>query len=61
MDVELMGKTMLIRVPEEKVTKGKGVYWVDLGDPQTLLRMILMAIAEPGKAVVNEGPKEAEE
>lgn len=61
MDVELMGKTMLIRVPEEKVTKGKGVYWVDLGDPQTLLRMVLMAIAEPGKAVVNEGPKEAEE
>lgn len=61
MDVELMGKTMLIRVPEEKVTKGKDIYWVDLGDPQTLLRMILMAIAEPGKAVVNEGPKEAEE
>ena len=61
MDAELMGKTMLIRVPEEKVTKGKGFYWVDLGDPQTLMRMILMAITEPGKAVVNEGPKEAEE
>lgn len=61
MDAELMGKTMLIRVPEEKVTKGKGFYWVDLGDPQTLLRMVLMAVAEPGMAVVNEGPKEAEE
>lgn len=54
MDAELMGKTMLIRVPEEKVTKGKGFYWVDLGDPQTLLRMVLMAIAEPGKAVVKK-------
>lgn len=54
-------RTMLIRIPEERVTKGKGFYWVNLGDPQTLLRMVLMAIAEPGKAVVNIGPKEAEE
>ena len=61
MDVELMGKTMLIRVPEEKVTKGKGFYWVDLGDPQTLMRMVLMAIAEPGKAVVKKDDKEEEE
>ena len=61
MDAEIEGKTMLIRVPEEKVTKGKGFYWVDLGDPQTLMRMVLMAIAEPGKAVVNMGPKEAKE
>ena len=60
-DAEMEGNTMLIRVPEEKVTKGKGVYWVDLGDPQTLLRMVLMAIAEPGKAVVNTGPKEEKE
>lgn len=55
------GETMLIRIPEDKVKKGTGFYWVDLGDPQTLLRMVLMAIAEPGKAVVNMGPKEAEE
>lgn len=61
MDVELMDKTMLIRVPEEKVTKGKGYYWVDLGDPQTLLRMILMAIAEPGKAVVKKDDEEVKE
>ena len=61
MDVELMGKTMLIRVPEEKVTKGKGFYWVDLGDPQTLMRMILMAIAEPGKAVVKKDDEEVKE
>lgn len=54
-------RTMLIRIPEERVTKGKDFYWVDLGDPQTLLRMVLMAIAEPGKAVVNIGPKEAKE
>lgn len=58
---EFEGKTMMIRVPEEKVTKGKGVYWVDLGDPQTLLRMILMAIAEPGKAVIRKDDKEEEE
>lgn len=61
MDVELMGKTMLIRVPEEKVTKGKGFYWVDLGDPQTLMRMVLMAIAEPGKAVVKKDDEEVKE
>lgn len=61
MDAEMEGKTMLIRVPEDKVTKGKGFYWVDLGDPQTIMRMVLMAIAEPGKAVVNKGQKEAEE
>ena len=61
MDAEVEGKTMLIRIPEEKVHKGKGFYWVDLGDPQTLMRMVLMAIAEPGKAVVNKGSKEAEE
>lgn len=61
MDAEMEGKTMLIRVPEDKVRKGEGFYWIDLGDPQTLLRMVLMAIAEPGKAVVNKGPKEAEE
>ena len=61
MDVELMGKTMLIRVSEDKVTKGKGVYWVDLGDPQTLLRMVLMAIAEPGKAVVKKDDEEVKE
>ena len=60
MDAEIEGKTMLIRIPEEKVTKGKGVYWVDLGDPQTLLRMVLMAIAEPGKAVVKKDDKEEE-
>lgn len=58
---EIEGKTMLIRIPEEKVTKGKGFYWVDLGDSKTLLRMVLMALAEPGKAVVNIGPKEGEE
>lgn len=58
---EIEGKTVLIRIPEEKVTKGKGFYWVDLGDPQTLITMFLMAIAEPGKAVVNKGPKEVEE
>lgn len=58
---EIEGKTMLIRIPEEKVTKGKGFYWVDLGDPGTLLNMVLMAIAEPGKAVVNKGPKEVDE
>lgn len=61
MDAELMGKTMLIRVPEEKVTKGKGFYWVDLGDPQTLMRMVLMAIAEPGKAVVKKDDEEVKE
>lgn len=61
MDGEAEERTMLIRVPEDKVTKGKGFYWADLGDPQTLLRMVLMAIAEPGKAVVNKGPKEEEE
>lgn len=61
MDAETEERTMFIRVPEDKVTKGKGFYWVDLGDPQTLLRMVLMAIAEPGKAVVNMGPKEVEE
>ena len=61
MDAELLGKTMLIRVPEEKVTKGKGFYWVDLGDPQTLLRMVLMAIAEPGKAVVKKDDEEVKE
>lgn len=54
MDAEMEGKTMLIRVSEDKVTKGKGFYWVDLGDPQTLLRMVLMAIAEPNKAVVKK-------
>ena len=54
MDAEMEGKTMLIRVSEDKVTKGKGFYWVDLGDPQTILRMVLMAIAEPGKAVVKK-------
>ena len=58
---EIEGKTVLIRIPEEKVTKGKGFYWVDLGDPQTLIKMFLMAITEPGKAVVNKGPKEVEE
>ena len=58
---EFEGKTMLIRIPEEKVTKGKGFYWADLGDPETILRMVLMALAEPGKAVINNGPKEAEE
>ena len=61
MDAELEGKTMLIRIPEEKVTKGKGFYWVDLGDPQTLMRMILMAIAEPGKAVVKKDDEEVGE
>lgn len=61
MDAEVEGETMLIRIPEEKVTKGKGFYWVDLGDPQTLMRMILMAIAEPGKAVVKKDDKEEEE
>lgn len=58
---ELEGKTMLIRIPEERVTKGKGFYWTDLGDPETILRMVLMALAEPGKAVVEIGSKEVEE
>ena len=58
---EFEGKTMLMRVPEDKVTKGKGFYWEDLGDPQTILRMVLMACAEPGKAVVRKDDKEAEE
>lgn len=58
---EIEGKTILIRIPEEKVTKGKGFYWADLGDPQTLVRMVLMAIAEPGKAVVRKDDKEEEE
>lgn len=61
MDAEMEGKTMLIRIPEDKVTKGKGFYWVDLGDPQTLMRMVLMAIAEPGKAVVKKDDEEAGE
>lgn len=61
MDAELEGKTMLIRVPEDKVTKGPGFYWIDLGDPRTIMRMVLMAIAEPDKAVANMGPKEEEE
>ena len=61
MDAEIEGKTMLIRIPEEKVTKGKGFYWVDLGDPQTLMRMVLMAIAEPGKAVVKKDDEEVKE
>lgn len=61
MDGETEERTMFIRVPEDKVTKGPGFYLVDLGDPRTLMRMVLMAIAEPDKAVVNEGPKEAEE
>lgn len=55
------GKTMLIRIPEEKVTKGKGFYWADLGDPETILRMVLMVLAEPGKAVVRKDDKEEEE
>lgn len=58
---EFEGMTMLIRIPEEKVTKGKGFYWVNLGDPETILKMVLMALAEPGKAVIDIGPKEAEE
>ena len=58
---EFERQTMLMRVPEDKVTKGKGFYWVDLGDPQTILRMVLMAIAEPGKAVVKKDDKEAKE
>lgn len=61
MDAEMEGKTMLIRVPEDKVTKGKGFYWVDLGDPQTIMKMILMAIAEPGKAVVKKDDEEVKE
>lgn len=61
MDVELEGKTMLIRIPEDKVKKGTGFYWVDLGDPQTLLRTVLMAIAEPGKAVVKKDDEEVQE
>lgn len=61
MDGEAEERTMLIRIPEEKVTKGNGFYWVDLGDPQTLMRMVLMAIAEPGKAVVKKDDKEEEE
>lgn len=61
MDGEAEERAMLIRVPEEKVTKGKGFYWVDLGDPQTLLRMVLMAIAEPGKAVVKKDDEEVKE
>lgn len=60
MDAEMEGKTMLIRIPEVKVTKGRGFYWVDLGDPQTLFRMVAMAIAEPGKAVVKKDDKEEE-
>lgn len=55
---EFEGKTMLMCIPEEGVTKGKGVYWVNLGDPQTILRMVLMALAEPGKAVVKKDDKE---
>lgn len=58
---ELEGKTMLIRIPEEMVTKGKGFYWADLGDPQTILRMVLMVLAEPDKAVVRIDPEEEEE
>lgn len=58
---EFEGKSMLMRVPEDKVTMGKAFYWVDLGNPQTLLRMVLMAIAEPGKAVVKKDDKEEEE
>lgn len=58
---EFEGKTLMIRIPEEKVTKGKGFYWADLGDPETILRMVLMVLAEPGKAVVNIDPKETEE
>lgn len=58
---EIEGRTMLIRIPEEKVTKGKGFYWANLGDPETILRMVLMALAKPGKAVVEIGPKEVEE
>lgn len=61
MDAEIEGKTMLIRIPEDKVTKGKGFYWVDLGDPQTLFRMVAMAIAEPGKAVVKTDDGKVEE
>ena len=61
MDAEMEGKTMLIRVSEDKVTKGKGFYWVDLGDPQTILGMVLMAIAEPGKAVVKKDDEEVKE
>lgn len=30
---EIEGKTLLIRIPEEKVTKGNSFYWVNLGDP----------------------------
>lgn len=61
MDEVAEERTMLIRVPEDKVTKGKGFYWVDLGDPQTLLRMVLMAIAEPDKAVVKKDNGEVKE
>ena len=61
MDEETEERTMFIRVPEDKVTKGPGFYLVDLGDPQTLLRMVLMAIAEPGKAVVKKDEEEAGE
>lgn len=61
MDGETEERAMLIRIPEDKVTKGEGFYWVDLGDPQTLLRMVLMAIAEPGKAVVKKDDEEVKE
>ena len=49
-----------VRVPLDKVfiDNGKQVAWVNLGEAQSVLKMVLMGMSNPGQAVVRREPDE---
>lgn len=52
------GKTLIARIPKSMVVReDKASYWADLGSAEDMLKMCMLAIANPNKAVIERDGK----
>ena len=48
-------KTLIVRIPKSMVVReDKDSYWADLGSAEDMLKMCMMAIANPDQAIIKK-------